>query len=120
MKKRILSLLSTVTLAVLMLVGLNACDRNGNPVAPIKTKLTADNVAKIQPGMTRTQVEALLGPPNSTETKQFPIFTKTNATYIEGKDSLVVTYKNEEVEEKHSTVGAGATTSSTTTTTTTN
>ena len=37
----------------------------------IKTKLTADNVAKIQPGMTRTQVEALLGPPNSTETKDF-------------------------------------------------
>ena len=33
MKKRILSLLSTVTLAVLTLVGLNACDRNGNAVA---------------------------------------------------------------------------------------
>ncbi len=118
MKNRILPLLASVTLALFTLIGLSACDRQGNPVSPIKTKLTADNIAKIQPGMTRTQVETLLGPPSSSETKEFPFFKKTNATYIEGKDSLVVTYKNEEVEEKHSTVGGGAATSTTTTTTT--
>jgi outer membrane protein assembly factor BamE (lipoprotein component of BamABCDE complex) len=119
MKKRILPLFGSLALAVAMLVGLNACDRAGNPVSPIKTKLTADNIAKIQPGMNRTQVEALLGPPTTIgDTKQFAIFTKTTVTYIEGKDSLEVVYKNQEVEEKHSTVGGGETTTSTTTTTT--
>lgn len=118
MKNRILPLLGSVALAVLMLAGLSACDRNGNPVTPIKTKLTADNIAKIQPGMTRDQVETLIGPPDKTDTKDFTIFKKTNATYIEGKDSLVVVYKNQEVEEKHSTVGGGEAATSTTTTTT--
>ena len=107
-----------------MLVGLDACDKAGNPSVPvIKTKLTAENIAKIQPGMTRTQVENLIGPPNTSETKDFTIFKKTNATYLEGKDSLVVTYKNEEVQEKKSTIGstdAPVSSTSTTTTTTTN
>ena len=120
MKNRILSFLGGVSLAIAMLVGLNACDKAGNPVVPvIKTKLTAENIAKVQPGMNRTQVEALLGPPTTVgETKKFPFFSKTDVTYVEGKDSLKVTYKNDEVEEKNSTVGAGATSSTTTTTTT--
>ena len=121
MKMRILPLLTAVTLSTSLLVGFTACDRNGNVVSPVKTKLTADNIAKIQAGMNRTQVEALLGPPTTVgETKQFGIFTKTTVTYVEGKDSLEVVYKNQEVEEKHSTVGAGATSSTTTTTTTSN
>ncbi len=123
MKTRIRPLFTAVMLSVLVLAGLGACDKNGGSAIPaIKTKLTAENIAKIQPGMTRDQVENLIGPPNSTDTKDFVVFKKTNATYTEGKDSLVVTYKNQEVEEKHSTTGGGttATGSTTTTTTTTN
>jgi hypothetical protein len=53
------------------------------------------------------------------------IFKKTTATYVEGKQSVEVIYKNAQVEEVHSTVGSadaspGVTTSKTTTTTTTN
>ena len=120
MKKHFLPLLGSAALAIAMLVCLNACDRNGKPVSPIKTKLTADNIAKIQSGMTRDQVETLIGPPDKTDTKDFAIFKKTDATYIEGKDSLVVTYKNQEVQEKHSTIGGGGATTSTTTTIKTN
>jgi outer membrane protein assembly factor BamE (lipoprotein component of BamABCDE complex) len=91
-------------LAAVCLLTLAACDRTGQPA--VTPRITAESVAKIQPGMTRAQVEALLGPPNSTDTKDFAIFKKTTATYIEGRESVTVVYKNEEVQEKHSTVGA--------------
>ena len=107
-------------------VSLTACDKGAAPGAGtplLNTRVTAANVAKIQPGMNRTQVEILLGPPATAETKDMVIFKKTTATYTEGKDSVEVIYKNQEVEEVHSTIGAGAPaagTSTTTTTTTTN
>lgn len=93
-------------LALCCLLSLSACDRTGAPT--VAGRITPENVAKIQPGMTRSQVEALLGPPNKSETKDFAIFKKTTATYIEGKNSVSVVYKNEEVQEKNSTVGASS------------
>ena len=57
--------------------------------------------------MNETQVNALFGAPSTTgETKNFGIFSKHTNTWVEGKDSLSVTYKNSEVEEFSSTVGA--------------
>ena len=121
MKLRPLPLLCSAVLAASIILGVAGCDRHGSPELTLHTKLTKDNIAKIQPGMNRTQVETLIGAPTTAETKDFVVFKKTTATYVEGKDSLEVIYKNDEVEEKHSTVGAqdAGTTSSTTTTTTT-
>jgi outer membrane protein assembly factor BamE (lipoprotein component of BamABCDE complex) len=111
-----------VLLSLVALFSLSSCDKGGAPVT--NTRITAENVAKIQPGMDRTQVEALLGAPATSETKDMIIFKKTTCTYVEGKQSVEVIYKNNQVEEVHSTVGAAGspgadTTSSTTTTTTT-
>ena len=47
------------------------------------------------------------------------VFKKQTVTYVEGKASLSVTYKNDEVEEFHSTVGSTKSTSSDGSTTTT-
>ena len=95
--------------AAVCLLALGACSKQEVANA-VHSRVTPENVAKIQPGMTRTQVETLLGTPSTVEgPKNFGIFTKTTATYTEGKDSVSVTYKNEEVEEKHSTVGAAST-----------
>ncbi len=59
----------------------------------------------------------------SGDVKDFVIFKKQTVTYVEGKESLSVTYKNDEVEEFNSTVGATTSTTTTsdgqTTTTTT-
>lgn len=67
----------------------------------------------MQKGMTRTQVVALFGQPTTVEDqKNFVVFKKQTVTYVEGKESLSVTYKNDEVEEFNSTVGS--TTSTTT------
>jgi hypothetical protein len=112
-----------VLLFLLVAAGaLTGCDKGAAPVT--NTRITAANVAKIQPGMNRTQVELLLGAPATSDTKDMLIFKKTTATYTEGKESVEVIYKNDEVEEVHSTLGGSApapgdTTSSTTTTTTT-
>ena len=65
--------------------------------------------------MNETQVNALFGAPSTVgETKNFGIFSKHTNTWVEGKDSLSVTYKNSEVEEFTSTVGTTTSTSTTT------
>lgn len=122
----------TLLAAALLLVGtctitLTGCDKQGNAtVTPTNVKLTPANVAKLQKGMTRAQVVALFGQPTTPgEVKDFMVFKKQVATYTEGKESLSVTYKNDEVEEFNSTVGstrsttndAGGTTTTTTSTT---
>ncbi len=108
MKNSFVSALCCFTLASAALVGVTACDKQGNAVVtPTNVKLTPANVAKLQKGMTRAQVVALFGEPTTPgEIKDFMIFKKQVATYTEGKESLSVTYKNDEVEEFTSTVGS--------------
>lgn len=127
MKNNPLSLLVGVALASTVLLGVTACDKQGNAVVtPSNVKLTPANIAKMQKGMTRSQVVALFGlPTTSGEVKEMVIFKKQTVTYVEGKESLSVTYKNDEVEEFNSTVGSTTATTtddgqikSTTTTTT--
>lgn len=107
-RTRLLSFLSCVCFAGAVMVGSVACDRQGNAVVTATNlKLTPANVAKMQKGMTRDQVVALFGQPtNVGEQKSFVVFKKQTVTYIEGKESLSVTYKNDEVDEFHSTVGS--------------
>lgn len=127
MKNCFLSLSTGAALAFATLLGLSACDKQGNAVVtPSNVKLTPANIAKLQKGMTRTQVVTLFGAPTTSgEVKDMVIFKKQVVTYTEGKESLSVTYKNDEVEEFNSTVGSTTATTtddgqvkSTTTTTT--
>ena len=128
MKTRLLSLAAGVTLAGAIALGVAACDKQGNPkiTESLNTKLTPANVAKLQKGMDRTQVEALFGQPTKVgEVENDVVFKKQTDTWVEGKESLSVTYKNNEVETFNSTVGGttstttdDGTTKSTTTTTT--
>lgn len=123
MKNYLPSLLCGFALATGTILGVAACDKQGNAVVtPGNVKLTPANIAKLQKGMTRSQVVALFGQPtNPGEVKEFGIFKKQTVTYVEGKESLSVTYKNDEVEEFNSTVGStkSSTTDGGTTTTTT-
>jgi outer membrane protein assembly factor BamE (lipoprotein component of BamABCDE complex) len=104
---------------------LSSCDKGGAPIT--NTRITAANVAKLSKGMDRTQVEALFGQPTKVgEVENDVIFKKQTDTWVEGKESLSVTYKNNEVETFNSTVGSTTTTTTddgqtkTTTTSTTN
>ena len=119
MKTQLLSLAGSVILAVAATSVFTACDRNGNSKVelPLATKLTPANIAKLQKDMTRDQVVALFGQPTTSgDVKEYPFFKKQTVTYVEGSQSLSVTYKNDTVEEFNSTVPATTSTSTTSTT----
>ena len=71
------------------------CDRS-----VLGSKLTAANYDRISMGMSKTQVETILGKPTSVETTDVIIFKKTTYRYEEGKKLAMVTFKNDEVDSK--------------------
>ena len=90
---KIHSLVLTLVAVLLVDVG---CDRN----ALTGSKLTRGNYDQISIGMTKGQVERILGPPTTTETKDMVIFKKTTYRYEDGKKFALITFKNDEVEGK--------------------
>jgi outer membrane protein assembly factor BamE (lipoprotein component of BamABCDE complex) len=77
------------------------CDRN--PLSG--SKLTLNNYNQITTGMTEEQVEKILGPPTSIETKDMLIFKKTTWRYEDGKKFAMITFKNDEVDGKETNLG---------------
>ena len=86
-------IISAVCAAILVLT---ACSRN----VLSGSKLTFDNYNQITTGMSKAQVEKILGPPTSMETKDMLIFKKTTWRYEDGNKFAVVTFKNDEVDSK--------------------
>jgi outer membrane protein assembly factor BamE (lipoprotein component of BamABCDE complex) len=64
------------------------------------SKLTHNNYDQIANGMTKAQVERILGPPTTAETKDMMIFKKTTYRYEDGKKFALLTFKNDELESK--------------------
>jgi outer membrane protein assembly factor BamE (lipoprotein component of BamABCDE complex) len=73
-----------------------SCDRN--PFSG--SKLTLENYNKITTGMSKSQVEKILGSPTTSETKDMIIFKKTIWRYEDGKNFAMITFKNDEVDSK--------------------
>lgn len=88
--------------AGLLFLGLTGCDRTA---APLVTRLTKANVDQIQPGMTKAQVQALLGAPTDVETKDLLIYKRTTYRYVEGKVFVNITFKNDELDNKQTNIG---------------
>ena len=89
---------AAVFLAILLLA---ACNRN----ALTGSKLTLDNYNQITTGMSKAQVEKILGPPTSMETKDMLIFKKTIWRYEDGQKFAQITFKNDEVDSKDTNLG---------------
>src|SRR4030088_885006 len=90
-----------VALALWSLVG---CDRN--PFSG--SKLTLANYNKITTGMSKSQVEQILGAPTKVETKDMIIFKKTTYRYEDGKNFAMITFKNDEVDTKDTNLSPGS------------
>ena len=73
-----------------------SCDRS----VVTGSKLTLSNYDQITPGMTKAQVERILGPPTTVETKDMMIFKKTTYRYEAGKKFAMFTFKNDELDSK--------------------
>ena len=69
------------------------------------SKLTPANYDQITIGMSKAQVEKILGPPTSLETKNMIIFKKTTYRYEDGKNFAIITFKNDELDSKDTNLG---------------
>ena len=93
-----MKMIPAVLLAILVLA---ACNRN----VLSGSKLTLDNYNQITTGMSKGQVEKVLGSPTSTETKDMLIFKKTTWRYEDGPKFAQITFKNDEVDGKDTNLG---------------
>jgi hypothetical protein len=67
-------------------------------------KLTKANVDEVIEGMSKKQVESILGPPTAIDTKDFVLLKKTIYLYAQGKESVTVIFKDDKVQSKASTL----------------
>ena len=93
-----MKIISAGLLAILVLA---ACNRN----VLTGSKLTLDNYNQITTGMSKAQVEKILGPATSMETKDMLIFKKTIWRYEDGQKFAQITFKNDEVDSKDTNLG---------------
>src|SRR3954447_15322029 len=77
------------------------CDRG----ALSGSKLTTANYDQISMGMSKAQVETILGHPTTAETKDMILFHKTTYRYEEGKKFALITFKNDQVDSKDTNMG---------------
>jgi outer membrane protein assembly factor BamE (lipoprotein component of BamABCDE complex) len=86
-----------VLLAALALLGVSGCNRTLSG-----SKLSQSNYDKITSGMSKSQVETILGKPTRVDDKDFLILKKTTWRYEEGDRFVMVTFKNDELDSKES------------------
>lgn len=67
-------------------------------------RLTKANVDEVAEGMAKKQVESILGPPTTIDTKDFALLKKTVYIYAQGKESVTIVFKDDKVQSKASTL----------------
>ena len=67
-------------------------------------RITKANVEEVEEGMSKKQVESILGHPTSITNEDFVIMKKTTYVYRQGKDSVTVVFKDDKVQSKESTL----------------
>ena len=87
------------TLARLTLVVLIALS-----VSCIGKRITKANVDQVTEGMSKKQVESILGQPNSSKAEDLTITKQTTYVYRQGKDTVTIIFKDDKVQSKVSTL----------------
>jgi outer membrane protein assembly factor BamE (lipoprotein component of BamABCDE complex) len=67
-------------------------------------RLKKANVAEVAEGMSKKQVESILGPPTTIDSKDFVVLKKTTYVYDQGKESVTIVFKDDKVQSKLSTL----------------
>jgi outer membrane protein assembly factor BamE (lipoprotein component of BamABCDE complex) len=65
-------------------------------------RITKANVDEVAEGMSKKQVESILGTPTEIDNKDFVIMKKTTYVYREGKETVTIVFKDDKVTEKQS------------------
>ncbi len=80
----------------------SGCNRN----ALTGSKITLANYNLVSTGMTKAQVEQIMGPPTSMQTTDMLIFKKTVFRYEDGSRFAMFTFKNDELDGKDGNLAA--------------
>jgi outer membrane protein assembly factor BamE (lipoprotein component of BamABCDE complex) len=67
-------------------------------------QLTKANVNEVAEGMSKKQVESILGLPTTIDSKDFVVLKKTTYVYDQGKESVTIIFKDDKVQSKVSTL----------------
>jgi outer membrane protein assembly factor BamE (lipoprotein component of BamABCDE complex) len=67
-------------------------------------RITKANVDEVAEGMSKKQVESILGPPTELDNKDFLILKKTTYVYRQSQDTVTIVFKDDKVVEKQSTL----------------
>lgn len=67
-------------------------------------RLRKANVDLITEGMTKKQVESILGPPTSADQKDWIVLKKTTYIYKQDKDTVTIVFRDDKVQTKESTL----------------
>lgn len=67
-------------------------------------RLTKANVDQVTEGMAKKQVESILGMPTTVETRDSFLMKKTTYFYAQGRDTITITFKEDKVESKATTL----------------
>lgn len=90
------SIISLTLLCGVLLTLTSGCNRS----TLTGSRLTLANYDQVTNGMTKAQVERIMGPPTTTEMKDMLIFKKTSYRYEEGSKFALFTFKNDELDSK--------------------
>jgi len=67
-------------------------------------RISQANVNEVTEGMSKKQVESVLGPPNVVDTKDLLLLKTTTYIYKQGKDTVTIVFKDDKLVTKQSTL----------------
>ena len=85
---------SLLVLVLMLVIGISCVGK----------RITKANVDQVTEGMSKKQVESILGPPTSLRTEDLVITKKTTYVYRQGKDTVTIVFKDDKVQSKDSTL----------------
>jgi outer membrane protein assembly factor BamE (lipoprotein component of BamABCDE complex) len=89
-----LQIFARLTLVVLIAVS----------VSCIGKRITKANVDQVTEGMSKKQVESILGQPTSSKAEDPTVMKQTTYVYRQGKDTVTIVFKDDKVQSKDSTI----------------
>ena len=70
----------------------------------IGKRITKSNVDQVTEGMSKKQVESILGQPTSSKMEDPTIIKQTTYVYRQGKDTVTIVFRDDKVQSKDSTL----------------
>ena len=91
----VLQIVSRFILVLMLVFVLDSC---------IGKRITKANVDRVTEGMSKKQVESILGQPSSSKAEDPTIMKQTTYVYRQGKDTVTIVFKDDKVQSKDSTI----------------